>query len=108
MDCAIPHTAIYAGQELWHFIFCQGEFVSVQAKMTCIFQIFYLYYGDDTVLQLPESLKTMQMGNKGLISYYMKKMLSQAPYSQVSVHLKFAYLWVNGSKLTIRAFYIAV
>lgn len=22
VECAIPHTAIYAGQELWHFIFC--------------------------------------------------------------------------------------
>lgn len=40
MECAILHTAIYAGQELWHFIFCL--FVNVQAEMTCIFQMIYL------------------------------------------------------------------
>lgn len=40
VECAIPHTAIYAGQELWHFISCL--FVNVQAEMTCIFQMLYL------------------------------------------------------------------
>lgn len=42
VECAISHTAIYAGQELWHFILCLWEFVSVQAKFTCIFQMLYL------------------------------------------------------------------
>lgn len=42
VECAIPHTAIYAGQELWHFILCLWEFVSVQAEITCIFQMLYL------------------------------------------------------------------
>lgn len=63
VECAIPHTAIYAGQELWHFIFCQWEFVSVQAEMTCIFQMFYLSYGGETLLQLPESIKNNANGN---------------------------------------------
>lgn len=43
VECAIPHTAIYAGQELWHFILFQWEFLSVQAEITCILLKCYIF-----------------------------------------------------------------